>query len=210
MHFYIILIIIKQSTQNIKTFYYKYYYINYIFYISCGYFSSLYTLYTQAALLRLTLFLLSGFFLGIFLHFPPPMPKLPRFGLLSSYFPASFWVFSSLSALYTQTPLLRHIQVCFPPNILCFSLPHNSALSLPELCHKLRHFLKITQLIVRPLRRKQPHILTPCKALIKKHYDPHIVHRSYDASCCLQNLVHPRIGVRIIVAVAILFVIIVL
>ena len=71
----------------------------------------------------------------IFLHFPPPMPKLPRFGSLSSYFPASFWVFfftfrliypntpasayslltfrllfgyfSSPSALYTQTPPLR-------------------------------------------------------------------------------------------------------
>ena len=113
MHFYIILIIIKQSSQNIKTFYYKYYYINYIFYISCGYFSSLYTLYTQAAPLRLTLFLLSGFFLvffftfyliypscpasayslltfrllfGYFLHFPPYIPKHPCFGIFRSAF----------------------------------------------------------------------------------------------------------------------------
>ena len=119
MHFYIILIIIKQSTQNIKTFYYKYYYINYIFYISCGYFSSLYTLYTQAALLRLTLFLLSGFFLGIFLHFPPPMPKLPRFGLLSSYFPAyipkhpCFGIFRSAFRLI-YCVLVCHITQHFP------------------------------------------------------------------------------------------------
>ena len=156
MHFYIILIIIKQSSQNIKTFYYKYYYINYIFYISCGYFSSLYTLYTQAALLRLTLFLLSGFFLGIFLHFPPPMPKLPRFGLLSSYFPASFWVFfftfrllcpscpASAYSLLTFRLLFGYF-LHFPPYIPkhpCFGI-FRSAFRLIYcvlVCHITQHF----------------------------------------------------------------------
>ena len=93
---------------------------------------------------------------GIFLHFLPYIPKLPCFGLLSSYFPASFWVFfftfrllcpSCPASAYTLLTfrLLFGYFLHFPPYIPkhpCFGI-FRSAFRLIYcvlVCHITQHF----------------------------------------------------------------------